>query len=165
MQNLSHLWLELRIPAFHVITDLVRTNFTLRQNPVQPGPAQLLQTRVTGRLAMLPHVLLKQRIRPEFVGVTKFLRFLTSQVQNPCNGVIRNTPTLSWSWQLSQRRLQPELKKLARTQRNCMAIHVITAGHSAVAHAAGQIQNYSRVQRLPLFSTPGTPLTFQSLLL
>jgi hypothetical protein len=46
-----------------------------------------------------------------------------------------------------------------------MAINAIIASHCAVAHTAGQIQNYSRVQRLPLFSTPGTPQTFQSLLL
>ena len=46
-----------------------------------------------------------------------------------------------------------------------MAIHAITAGHSAIAHAVGQIQNYSRVQRLAFLSAAGTPQTLQSLLL
>jgi hypothetical protein len=55
-----HLGLKLRIPALHVVTDLVPTNLALPQNPVQPGPAQLGQARVTNVKAVLPHMLLTQ---------------------------------------------------------------------------------------------------------
>src|SRR5580658_2826070 len=86
-------------------------------------------------------------------------------MQNPRNGVIGNTTALSRTRQLSQRRLQSELKKFARTQSHGMTIDIVAAGGCTVAHAAGQIQKYSRVQRFSLFSAARTPETLQSLLL
>ena len=161
VQDYGHLGLKLLVPAFHVVTDLVWTNLALRQNPVQPGSAQFGQTPMTGFETMLPHVPLKQRISPKLVGVAKFLRLLAGTVQNPRNGVIRNPPTLARSRQISQRRFQSELKKLTSAQRDGMAVNAVAAGHGAVALAAGQIQKYPRMQRLPLRPTAGTPRTLQ----
>lgn len=96
LQDYGHLCRKLRIPAFHAVADLVRTNLAFRQNPVQPGPAQFSQTRVTGFETMLPHVSLKQRIGPKLVSVAQFLRLLTGAMQNPRNGVIGNLPAVQF---------------------------------------------------------------------
>ena len=59
--------------------------------------------------------------------------------------VIRNPPALARSRQISQRRFQPELKKLASAQSHGMAVNAVVAGCGAVALAAGQIQKYPRM--------------------
>ncbi len=46
-----------------------------------------------------------------------------------------------------------------------MAIHAVNTSHGAIAFTAGQIQKYSRMQRLPLFPTAGALQTLQSSLL
>jgi hypothetical protein len=80
----------------------------------------------------------------------------------PGNRVIGNPLILARPRQLS--RLQSELQKLARAQSNRMAIRAGVAVRSAVAHAAGQIQKYLRVQ-YSRFSPAGKPQTLQSLFL
>src|SRR5271165_1288964 len=165
VQHYGHLRLKLRVPAFHVVADLVRTNLALGQNSVQPGPAQFSQTRMTGFETMLPHVSLEQRIGPKLVSVAQLLGFLTGAMQNPRNGVIGNPPALARSRQLSQRRVQSELKELTSAQSDGMAVNAMAAGHGTVALAARQIQKYPRMPRLPLLPTAGTPRTLQPLLL
>jgi len=83
----------------------------------------------------------------------------------PRNCIIRNLPPLTRSRQLSQCGVQSELKKLAGTQRDRVAIHPIAAGSSSVAHTAGQIQKYPCVHYLPLLSAAAASQAFQSLFL
>src|SRR6266705_2730026 len=84
-------------------------------------------------------------------------------MQNPRNGVIGNPSTLARPRQISHRRFQPELKKLTSAQSDGMAVNAVAAGHGAGALAAGQAQQYPRMQRLPLLPTPGTLRNLQSL--
>src|SRR5271167_314418 len=77
VQDLDHLTLEFRIPALHVVADPVRFEFALGQDSVEFGTAQSPQVGMTGFDAVLPYVLLEQRIRPEFVGVAQLFRLLT----------------------------------------------------------------------------------------
>ncbi len=62
VQNLNPLSFKLRIPALHIVADLVRPDFALRQYPMQFGTAQFNQTWMACGAAMLPHVPLQQRV-------------------------------------------------------------------------------------------------------
>src|SRR5450755_2305448 len=98
------------------------------------------------RNAMFPHVLLQQRVSPKLVRIAKLLWFLTSAVLYPSDGIIWNAAALARSRQLSQGRIQSELKKLANTESDRVAIHAAVAGNRAVAHSTGRVQKDRRVQ-------------------
>jgi hypothetical protein len=57
------------------------------------------------------------------------------------------------------------LQKLAGAQRNRVTIHPIAASRRQIALAAGQIQKYPGMKRLPLLCAAGTPQAFESALL
>ena len=76
------------------------------------GAAQSEQRRMPGRDAVLPYVSDQQLVRPQFVGVSQLLRLLAGTVLYPGNRVVRQLPRLARSGQLSQCRVQTELKQL-----------------------------------------------------
>src|SRR5262245_40838123 len=162
MQNLDHLLFEVRIPALHVIADLVWSDLTLRQYPVKFRPAHFVQTGMARRQAVLPHVTLQQSVSPQFVGVAQILRLLAGTVQHPGNRVIRDAAALARSWQLSQRRIDSELQELTNTQRDRVPIHAVGDSDRAIAHAVGALQENGRVKHLPFLRAAGSTEIFQS---
>ena len=113
---------------------------------------------------VLPHVALRQGISPQFVGVAEILRLLAGTVQHPGNRIIRDAATLARSRQFSQRRIDSELKELADTQRNRVAIHAVGNSDRVVTHAAGALQQNGCVKHLPLLGATGSPEILQPFL-
>ena len=95
VQHAGHFGFEVRIPFLHVISNFVRSQFALSQDLVEFGAAQLEQCRMTGRDAVLAHVSDQQFVRPQFVGISQFLRLLASTVLYPGNRIVRQLPRLT----------------------------------------------------------------------
>src|SRR5438270_12497659 len=165
IQNLHHHSLNIRRDALYIIADFVRLDLTSLQNPVQFGTAQCAQAGMARLDAMLANMLLKHRVRPELVRIAQLFGFLTGALQHPRDRIVRNATALARPWKLSQRRLEPELKVFAQTQRNRMAIHSVTAGDGAITHTISGVQKYRGVKYPSLLSTAGTAKTLQLLLL
>src|SRR5271157_2533006 len=64
MQYRRHLGLELRVPSLHIVTNLMRPKFSLRQDLMQLGAAHPLQFRVPRRPGLLPQVCGQQTVGP-----------------------------------------------------------------------------------------------------
>src|SRR6266446_2355653 len=165
MQNLHHLALKIRIPALHVIADLVWPDLTSPQNPMQFGTAQFQQAGMTRFDAVSSEVLLQNRVRPKFVRVPQIFGLLTGAMQHPGDCIVRNAAAFPRSRKLSQRRLQTELKVFLRTQCNRVAIHAVTAGDGAITPSAGGVQEDRGVHYHSSLSTTGTAKTLQLLFL
>ena len=81
--------------------------------------------RMPGRDAVLLYVSDQQLVRPQFVGIPQFLRFLASTVLYPDNRIVRQLPRLAAPGQFSQCYVQAELKKLLNTQHHAAAADVV----------------------------------------
>jgi len=98
MQYRHHLGLELRVPPLHIVSNLMRSKFSLHQDLMQLGAAHLLQFRVPRRPGLLPQVCGQQTVRPQLLGIAQLRGLLTGTVLHLCNRRIRNPTRLARTW-------------------------------------------------------------------
>ena len=125
VQHAGHFDFEVRIPFLHVVSNLVRSQFALLQDLVEFGAAQPEQRRVPGCDTVLVYVSDQQLVRPQFVGISQFLRLLASTVLYPDNRIVRQLPRLAGPGQFAQCCVQTELKKLLNRQHHGAAADVV----------------------------------------
>ena len=89
MQHAGHFDFEVWVPFFHVVSNFVRSKFALPQDLVEFGAAQSEQRRMPRCDAVLVYVSDQQLVRPQFVGISQFLRLLASTVLHPDNRIVR----------------------------------------------------------------------------
>ena len=85
--------------------------------------------------AVLANVSDQQPVRPQFVGISQFLRLLASTVLHPDNRVVRQLPRLAGSGQFSQCYVQTKLKKLLNRQHNGAAADVVVLRNGLITLA------------------------------
>ena len=92
----------------------------------------------------------QQLVRPQFVGVSQFLRLLAGTVLYPGNRIVRQLPRLARSGQFSQCRVQTELKKLLNAEHHGATADVVVLRDRFVTLAGQRIQKKSCPQGAPL---------------
>ena len=105
------------------------------QDLVEFGAAQPEQRRMPGCGAVLAYVSDQQLVRPQFVGVSQFLRLLAGTVLYPDNRIVRQLPRLARSGQFSQCRVQTELKKLLNAEHHRATADVVVLRYGFVTLA------------------------------
>src|SRR5579872_1584868 len=119
VQDLNPPSVELRV-SLHVISDLMWSDLGLCQYSMEPGTAaQSAQAGRTCLEAMLPYMLLQQRVGPKFMPVTQAFRFSARAVLHPGDRIVGNETALARVRKISQRRFQPKRKNLANTTQWC----------------------------------------------
>src|SRR4029450_713014 len=151
VQHASHFDFEVRVPFLHVVSNPVWSQFALLQDSVEFGATQSEQCRMPGRDAVLAYVSDQQLIRPQFVGVSQFLRLLAGAVLYPGNRIVRQLPRLARSGQLSQCRIKTELKTLLNAEHHGATADVVVLRDGFVTLAGQRIQKKSCPKRAPLF--------------
>ena len=135
VQHAGHFDFKVRVPFLHVVSNFVRSQFALPQDLVEFGAAQPEQCRMPGCGAVLAYVSDQQSVRPQFVGISQFLRLLASAVLHPDNRIVRQLSRLAGSGQFSQGCVQPELKKLLNAQHHGAAADVVVLRNSFITLA------------------------------
>ena len=79
-QHGRHLLRKFRVPTFHVAAYFVGLKLYLGQDSVKLGSAHLLQLRMTSSAAVSVYVRTQQTVRPQFLGIPRFLWILTGVV-------------------------------------------------------------------------------------
>src|SRR5271157_1575764 len=162
VQHRRHFLIKLRVPSLHIVPDLMRLEFALRQNLVQFRPAQARQFSVTSRPCLAVDVLGQQLIGPQFLGIPQIFWLLARQILYPCNGFVGNLARLARPWQLSQRRLQSKAKVFSNAKDHGISIHLTGRSICLIHHAIGRIQQNSRTHRPPLLFRPRSTDRFEA---
>ena len=89
-QDLGHLFGEVGIAPFQIISHFVRLNFFLIQNLANRALRQSGEARVPFRRSVLARMTSQKPGRPQFVGVTEVLRFAARQRHEPSLGLERD---------------------------------------------------------------------------
>ena len=150
VQYVGHFDLEVWISLLDVVANLVRPEFALPQDLVEFGAAQLEQRRMSASDAVLAEVSEQQPVRPQFVRIAQFLRFLAGTILHPGNRVVWQSAWLTGSGQFSQRRVQTELEELLDTQHHRAAADMVVPGNGFITLAGSGIQEKRGPQGAPL---------------
>jgi hypothetical protein len=89
-QNLGHLFGEVGIAPFQIISHFVRLYFFLIQNLANRALRQIDEARMSFRRSVLARMTSQKPGRPQFVGVTEVLRPAAPQRHEPSLGLERD---------------------------------------------------------------------------